>query len=175
VELDVIVEIPKGSRNKYEMDHRLGRIRLDRMLFTSTQYPLDYGFVPGSLAEDGDPLDAMVLLEEPTFPGCEVRVRSIGVFWMHDEHGPDAKILTVPARDIRYDDVRDLADVPQHVLEEIAHFFDIYKSLEPGKSTDVRGWQDRQIADQVISQACHRAEQQPPSPLSEPRTPLPSP
>jgi inorganic pyrophosphatase len=153
MEIDMIVEIPRGSRNKYEMDHRLGRIRLDRMLFTSTQYPLDYGYIPDTCAEDGDPLDAMVLLEEPTFPGCVVAVRSVGVFWMHDEGGPDAKVLTVPARDVRYEGIRDLWDVHEYVLDEIAHFFDIYKSLEPGKDTDVRGWQDRRVADRTIEEA----------------------
>ena len=111
MEIEVVVEIPQGSRNKYEMDHATGRIRLDRMLFTSTCYPLDYGFVPDTLAEDGDPLDALVMLDEPTFPGCLVLARPVGVFWMHDEHGPDAKVLAVPARDPRYDGMRDLADV----------------------------------------------------------------
>lgn len=159
MEIEMIVEIPRGSRNKYEMDHRLGRIRLDRMLFTSTQYPVDYGYIPDTLAEDGEPLDVMVLLEEPTFPGCQVTVRSVGVFWMHDEQGPDAKILSVPARDVRHAEVRDLRDVHEHVLDEIGHFFDIYKSLEPGKGGDVRGWQDRRIADQTISQAAERARE----------------
>ncbi|MEU8123714.1 inorganic diphosphatase [Spirillospora sp. NPDC049024] len=159
MEIDMIVEIPRGSRNKYEMDHRLGRIRLDRMLFTSTQYPVDYGYIPDTRAEDGDPLDAMVLLEEPTFPGCVVRVRSVGVFWMHDEGGPDAKILTVPAGDVRYAGIRDLRDVHEHILDEIAHFFDIYKSLEPGKGTDVRGWQDRRVADQTIERAAENARE----------------
>lgn len=157
MEIEMVVEIPRGSRNKYEMDHRLGRIRLDRMLFTSTQYPADYGYIPDTLAEDGEPLDVMVLLEEPTFPGCEVTVRSVGVFWMHDEGGPDAKILAVPSRDVRYAEIRDLRDVPEHVLDEIGHFFDIYKSLEPGKGADVRGWQDRRIADQTITAAAERA------------------
>jgi inorganic pyrophosphatase len=98
MEVEVFVEIPRGSRNKYEMDHATGRIRLDRMLFTSTQYPLDYRFVPDTLAEDGDPLDALVILDEPTFLGCLVLARSVAVFCMADEHGPDAKVLTVPAR-----------------------------------------------------------------------------
>jgi inorganic pyrophosphatase len=98
VDVEVVVEIPRGSRNKYEMDHANGQIRLDRMLFTSTRYPLDYGFIPDTLAEDGDPLDALVMLDEPTFPGCLVRARPVAVFWMNDEKGPDAKILTVPAR-----------------------------------------------------------------------------
>ncbi|TDC77619.1 inorganic diphosphatase [Actinomadura sp. 7K507] len=157
MEIEMIVEIPRGSRNKYEMDHRIGRIRLDRMLFTSTQYPVDYGYIPDTIADDGDPLDVMVLLEEPTFPGCQITVRSLGVFWMHDEGGPDAKVLTVPAKDVRYRELRDLGDVHEHIRDEIAHFFDIYKSLEPNKSSDVRGWQDRQVADQTISQAAERA------------------
>jgi inorganic pyrophosphatase len=160
VEIEVIVEIPQGSRNKYEMDHDSGRIRLDRMLFTSTCYPLDYGFVPDTLAEDGDPLDALVLLEEPTFPGCLVVARPVAVFWMLDEHGPDAKILTVPAGDPRYAATRDLADVPAHLTAEIGHFFDIYKELEPGKSTDVRGWQDCAMAEEVIGAALVRARDQ---------------
>ncbi|WP_019632812.1 inorganic diphosphatase [Actinomadura atramentaria] len=157
MDVRMVVEIPRGSRNKYEMDHRLGRIRLDRMLFTSTQYPLDYGYVPGTLAEDGDPLDAMVLLDEPTFPGCEVLIRTVGVFWMHDEQGPDAKILGVPAHDPRYSGIENLADVPAYTRDEVAHFFDIYKSLEPGKSTDVRGWQDRAVADEEVLRAHRRA------------------
>jgi inorganic pyrophosphatase len=156
MEVEVVVEIPRGSRNKYEMDHATGRIRLDRMLFTSTQYPLDYGFIPDTLAEDGDPLDALVMLDEPTFPGCLVLARPVAVFWMADEHGPDAKILTVPAGDPRYDSVRDLGDVPGHLSAEIGHFFDIYKELEPGKATDVRGWQDRASAEQIIKAAFAR-------------------
>lgn len=157
MEVEVTIEIPQGSRNKYEVDHVSGRIRLDRTLFTSTCYPLDYGFIPDTLAEDGDPLDAMVILEEPTFPGCLVLARPVGVFWMNDEHGPDAKILTVPARDSRYTATLELADVPEHLTAEIGHFFDIYKELEPGKRTDVRGWQDRAEAERVIEAAFTRA------------------
>jgi inorganic pyrophosphatase len=167
VEVQVIVEIPAGSRNKYEMDHTSGRIRLDRMLFTSTRYPLDYGFIPDTLSEDGDPLDALVLLEEPTFPGCLVLARPVGVFWMNDEHGPDAKILAVPARDPRYATTRDLPDVPGHLLAEIGQFFDIYKELEPGKSTDVRGWQDRAAAETVIDEAFDRVRAGDTAPASE--------
>jgi inorganic pyrophosphatase len=139
------------------MDHVTGQIRLDRMLFTSTRYPLDYGFIPDTLAEDGDPLDALVMLDEPTFPGCLVRARPVAVFWMSDEKGPDAKILAVPAHDPWYAAVEDLGDVPEHLAAEIGHFFDIYKELEPGKSTDVRGWQDRASAEQVIEAASLRA------------------
>ena len=97
----------------------------------------DYGFIPGTLAEDGDPVDVMVLLEEPAFPGCAVTARPVGVFWLTDEKGPDAKVLAVPARDPRYAGLRDLSDVPGHLLDEIGHFFGIYKELEPGKATDV--------------------------------------
>ena len=157
MEVEAVIEIPQGSRNKYEMDHKAGRIRLDRMLFTSTRDPLDYGFIPGTLAEDGDPLDALVWLGEPAFPGCLVTVRPVAVFWMHDEHGPDAKVLTVPARDPRMAVTQDLADVPAHLTAEIGHFFDIYKDLEPGKSTDARGWQDCAAAEQAIKEAFLRA------------------
>ena len=153
MDVEVIIEVPMGSRNKYEMDHKTGRIRLDRMLFTSTRYPLDYGFIDGTLAEDGEPLDALVWLEEPSFPGCLVTVRPVAVFWMLDESVPDAKVLSVPAHDTRMAGVRDLSDMPAHLTAEIGHFFDIYKELEPGKSTDVRGWQDRAAAEQVIKEA----------------------
>src|SRR5206468_396896 len=115
---------------------------LDRTLFTATAYPADYGYIPQTLAEDGDPLDAMVLLAAPTFPGCQIRVRPIGVFWMHDEHGPDAKLLCVPAGDPRWQTMHTLDDLPPYLPEEIGHFFNVYKDLEPGKHTDVRGWQD---------------------------------
>jgi inorganic pyrophosphatase len=159
VNIEVVVEIPQGSRNKYEMDHETGRIRLDRMLFTSTRYPLDYGFVSGTLAEDGDPLDALVMLDEPTFPGCLVLARPVAVFWMHDEHGPDAKILAVRARDPRAAAIRDLHDVPPYLTAEIGHFFDIYKEIEPGQSTDVRGWQDRAAAEEAVHEAFDRADE----------------
>jgi inorganic pyrophosphatase len=161
MDVDVVVEIPQGSRNKYEMDHKTGQIRLDRMLFTSTRYPLDYGFISDTLAEDGEPLDALVWLDEPTFPGCLVTVRPVAVFWMLDERGPDAKVLTVPANDLRMSGIRELEDVPAHLAAEIGHFFDIYKQLEPGKSSDVRGWQNRAAAEQVVKDAQSRARSTP--------------
>jgi inorganic pyrophosphatase len=161
VDVDVIVEIPKGSRNKYEFDQRLGRIRLDRMLFTSTVYPGDYGFVPDTLAEDGDPIDALVLLDEPTFPGCLVRARVIAVFWMRDEQGPDAKLLCVPADDPRHAHLQELDDVPMYEIAEIWHFFDIYKRLEPGKSTETRGWERRKEATRALEEARRRFAEQP--------------
>jgi len=138
--IDVVVEIPKGSRNKYEMDHHTGVIRLDRRLFSATVYPADYGFVPDTLAEDGDPLDALVLLEDPTFPGCWVTGRPIGVLWMRDEKGPDAKILCVPQWDTRWRDVHDLAGLPDELMREIKHFFDVYKLIEPEKESTTGRW-----------------------------------
>jgi inorganic pyrophosphatase len=157
---DVIVETPRGSRNKYEMDQGKQRIRLDRMLFTATIYPYDYGYVPGTLAEDKEPLDAMVLGEVPTVPGCVIATRPIAVFWMHDERGPDAKVLCVPAGDPRFAHMNDLGDVPPYVLNEIGHFFDVYKDLEPGKSSDIRGWQPRQHAERVVRHAVALFERQ---------------
>jgi inorganic pyrophosphatase len=152
--LTVVVEIPKGSRNKYEFDHALGRIRLDRMLFTSTGYPADYGFVPQTLGDDGDPIDALVLLDEPTFPGCLVEARVVAVFWMRDEHGPDAKLLCVPARDPRYAHIKELEDCTSR--HEIAHFFEVYKDLEPGKSSEVWGWHGRAEAEAALVEARDR-------------------
>ena len=145
-ELEVIVEIPRGSRNKYEYDHGTDVIRLDRRLFSATVYPTDYGFVPGTLAEDGDPLDALVLVEDPTFPGCHVMVRPVGVFRMSDENGPDAKVLCVPCQEPRWNGVQDISEVPRDLLAEVRHFFDVYKDLEPGKRTSVHGYEGREVA-----------------------------
>jgi inorganic pyrophosphatase len=159
----MVVEIPKGSRNKYEIDHDTGAVWLDRHLFTATAYPTDYGFIPETLAEDGDPLDVLVLLDEPTFPGCHITARAIGVFWMRDEMGPDAKILSVPAGDPRWDRVVDLEDVAPHLRAEIGHFFEIYKALEPSKSTDVGDWGGRGEAITEIDAARIRHVDQAPS------------
>ena len=130
----VFVEIPMGSRNKYEWDEELGGVVLDRRLFTSMTYPADYGFVEGTLAEDGDPLDALVLVAEPTFPGCRIRVRPIGVFHMSDEKGPDEKVLCVPLADPSFERVRDIHDVLAETRDEIEHFFQRYKDLEPSEA-----------------------------------------
>ncbi len=153
MEVEVIVEIPKGSRNKYEVDHVTGELWLDRTLFTATMYPTDYGFFPHTLGEDGDPLDALVLLDEPTFPGCHVLARPVGVFWMADEAGPDAKVLTVPHTDPRWTGVQDLGDLAPHLVEEISHFFEVYKALEPGKGTETRGWEGREAAEAAVEDA----------------------
>ncbi|MFI5662356.1 inorganic diphosphatase [Streptomyces sp. NPDC051684] len=154
---DVIVEIPQGSRNKYEMDHDLGRIRLDRMLFTSTQYPADYGYIEGTLGGDGDPLDALVLTGDATFPGCAIECRAIGMFVMSDEKGPDEKVLCVPAHDPRHDATRDIEDIPEFDRLEITHFFEVYKDLEPGKSVDGSNWEGREKAYEEIRRARERA------------------
>jgi inorganic pyrophosphatase len=137
--IDVVVEIPRGSRNKYEFDHETGVIRLDRRLFSATVYPADYGFIPDTLGEDGDPLDAMVILDDPTFPGCWVTARPVGVMWMQDEKGPDAKILCVPMGDPRFEAVQDLEGLPEFLVSEIIHFFDVYKMLEPDKEASTHG------------------------------------
>ena len=139
--VDVVVEIPRGSRNKYELDHETGVIRLDRRLFSATVYPADYGFIPETLGEDGDPLDAMVILEEPTFPGCWITARPVGVFWMEDDKGPDAKIICVPADDPRWARVDEISELPDHLTGEIEHFFDVYKMLEADKFSNTRGYE----------------------------------
>lgn len=151
--IEVFVEIPKGSRNKYEYDHERHVMRLDRRLFSATVYPADYGFVPDTLGEDGDPLDALVLLDDPTFPGCLVRAHPVGVFWMSDEKGPDAKIISVPVDDARSGRVSDLSDLPPHLLDEIAHFFEVYKMLEPNKESSTRGYEGREAAWREIAAA----------------------
>lgn len=152
----VVVEIPKGSRNKYELDKATGRIRLDRMLFSSVHYPADYGFIEGTLGGDGDPLDALVLVGEATFPGCVIEVRPIGVFRMTDDKGEDEKVLTVPIGDPHWNQLEKLADVPRHLLREIEHFFTVYKDLE-GKSVTIKGWEDEDIARALITEAVARA------------------
>jgi inorganic pyrophosphatase len=158
VQFDVTVEIPKGQRNKYELDHATGRIRLDRMLFTSTRYPADYGYIENTLGQDGDPLDALVLLEEPTFPGCLITCRAIGMFRMTDEKGGDDKVLTVPATDPRMAHLQDINDVSEFDRLEIQHFFETYKDLEPGKSVEGANWVGRAEAEQEILDSVERAK-----------------
>lgn len=147
---DVTIEIPGGSRNKYEVDHESGRIRLDRMLFTSTRYPHDYGFVDNTLGLDGDPLDCLVLLQEPTFPGCVINCRALGMYRMTDEAGGDDKVLCVPSADPRMEHLRDIHHVPEFDRLEIQHFFVVYKDTEPGKSVEGATWTNRQAAEDEI-------------------------
>ena len=153
MEFDVLIEIPKGQRNKYEIDKATGRIRLDRMLFTATHYPSDYGYVEGTLGEDGDALDALVLLDEPTFPGCLIECRAIGMFRMTDEAGPDDKILCVPSSDPRREHLRDIHHLAQFERLEIQHFFEVYKDLEPGKSVEGANWVGRAAAEAEIERS----------------------
>ena len=150
MDFDVLVEIPKGQRNKYEVDHKTGRIRLDRTLFTATQYPADYGFIEGTLGQDGDPLDALVLIQEPTFPGCLVRARAIGMYRMTDEKGRDDKVLCVPYEDPRQEHLRDIHHLGEFDRMEIQHFFTVYKDLEPGKSVEGATWVGRIEAENEI-------------------------
>jgi inorganic pyrophosphatase len=152
----VFVEIPSGSRNKYEYDEELAGIVLDRRLFTSMTYPADYGFVVGTLAEDGDPLDALVLVSDPTFPGCRIRVRPIGVFHMSDEKGPDEKLLCVPLGDPYFERIEDIEDVNAELRDEIEHFFQRYKDLEPSKRTETQGWGTRSEAVAILAEARDR-------------------
>lgn len=155
--VDVIVEIPKGSRNKYEYDAETGSMVLDRMLFTSMQYPADYGFIQGTLGDDGDPLDALVLVGEPTFPGCLIRARPVCLFRMRDEKGEDEKILCVPLKDPMWSHVQDLEDLPPPLLNEIEHFFQVYKDLE-GHKVATDGYEPRSAALDIIEDGRWRLE-----------------
>jgi inorganic pyrophosphatase len=151
-DVTVVIEIPKGSRNKYEMNPATGHLVLDRMLFTSMVYPADYGFIEGTLGGDGDTLDALVFVGEPTFPGCRIQVRPIGLFRMSDEKGPDEKILCVPLRDPMWSHIERLGDVNENLLNDIEHFFQVYKELEH-KEVATGGFGDREEAVAVIEAA----------------------
>jgi inorganic pyrophosphatase len=149
----VVIEIPRGSRNKYEIDHEAGRIFLDRRLFTATTYPADYGFVPETLGGDGDPLDALVLLEDPVYPGVWVEARPVGVLYMRDEAGEDAKLICVPPKEPRWTDVKDLDDLSPALRAEIKHFFEVYKALEPDKYSSAQGMAGCEAAWREIEEA----------------------
>ena len=158
---DVLIEIPGGSRNKYEVDHKTGKLRLDRMLFTSTRYPQDYGFIEDTLGQDGDPLDALVIVREPTFPGCIIEARAVGMYRMTDEAGGDDKVLCVAASDPRMSRYHDLEDVSMYDRLEIEHFFKIYKDLEPGKSVEGANWVGRSVAEEEILASIERYQAEP--------------
>jgi len=159
VTVDVMIEIPKGSRNKYEYDKTNKRLKFDRMLFSAVHYPSDYGFILDTLAEDGDGLDALVLVWEPTFPGCIIAAKPIGMFKMVDEKGPDQKIICVPVSDPNWNHLNDLEDMPPHLLKEIEHFFAVYKELE-SKKVGILGWGNRTDALRTIEQAYLRYKKQ---------------
>ena len=156
-----VVEIPKGSRNKYEYDAELRAIKLDRFVSASVVYPTDYGYVPETLAPDGDPLDVLVCVSEPTFPGCIVPSKPIGLFKMADEKGPDDHVLCVPCNDPGWNGCESIADLPQLLRAEIGHFFAVYKDLDPGRHSEVNGWGDLEEALAAIEEA--RAAYQPSS------------
>jgi inorganic pyrophosphatase len=153
-----LVEIPKGSRNKYEYDHDMDVIKLDRFLFSSMVYPTDYGFIPETLGQDGDPLDAMVLVSEPTFPGCVIDVKAIALFRMEDDKGIDDKVLCVPLTDPAWNTLETLEDVPNQLRDEIAHFFSVYKDLEQ-KKVNVDGWYSREEALEEIEASRQRCKE----------------
>jgi inorganic pyrophosphatase len=156
--VDVTVETPTGSRNKYEYDAELGAMRLDRRLPSATIYPVEYGFVPGTCGLDGDPLDAMVIVEDPTYPGCIITAKILGLFVMNDEHGPDAKLITVSVSDSRWQGATGLEDIPRALLDEIEHFFTVYKDLEPSKYSETDGFESREKAVEVLREAYARAD-----------------
>ena len=151
--IHVVIEIPRGSRNKYEIDHDTGRVFLDRRLFTATTYPADYGFVPDTLGGDGDPLDALELLEDSVYPGVWVQARPVGVLYMQDEAGEDAKLICVPPSEPRWQHVKDINDLTPQLVEEIKHFFEVYKALEPGKTSETGGLAGHAEAWQEIKEA----------------------
>ena len=153
--VNIVVEVPKGSRNKYEWDEDIGAIKFDRFLFSSMVYPVDYGFVPHTLGEDGDPLDAMVCVSEPTFPGCVIPAIPIGLFRMTDEGEIDDKILCVPAEDPNWNFIDSMDGLPEQLREEIAHFFSVYKQPE-GKHVEVEGWYPLEAALEVIEASLRR-------------------
>lgn len=157
--LNAIVEIQQGGSNKYEYDKDLGLFRLDRVLYSAVHYPMAYGFIPSTLADDGDPLDILVMTRSPTFTGCLIEAKPIGLFRMHDEKGEDEKILAVPAVDPRFSEMNSLADMRPHRLREVEHFFSIYKDLEE-KKVDIIGWEDRDHAILAINRAIKAYKQE---------------
>jgi inorganic pyrophosphatase len=151
-----VIEIPKGSRNKYEIDHETGRVYLDRVLFTSFVYPTDYGFFENTLGLDGDPVDVLVLLDYPLFPGVGLNVRPVAVFNMTDDGGSDAKVIAVLEKDKRWEHIQDIDDIPEFTKKEIEHFFEHYKDLEPGKWVKTEGWQGRAEAEKIVEEGIAR-------------------
>lgn len=152
---DAIIEIPRGSRNKYEMDHETGRIRFDRVLYSPMFYPADYGFVENTLGLDGDPIDVLVFLTKPTVPGCVIEVKTIGVLKMSDDKGQDEKLICVPVADPTWNQLENITDMNPHTLKEVEHFFRVYKDLE-NKTTTIEGYGDKAEAEQLLQDARER-------------------
>lgn len=160
-DINVIIEVPLGGHPiKYEMDKESGTLVVDRFLYTPMSYPGNYGFVPHTLSEDGDPIDVLVCNTRPLIAGCVINVRPIGVMLMEDNSGKDEKIIAVPSPGLtkRYDNVHDYSDMPEITLQQIEHFFEHYKDLEPGKWVKLGGWQDKDKAKQFIIEAIDRAK-----------------
>ncbi len=157
-DINVVVEIPKDSRIKYELDHQTGVLFVDRKLYTSMVYPFNYGFLPGTLEEDGDPVDVLLLGEESLFPLSVVRATPLGVLLTEDEEGKDSKIIAIPTPkvDPAYSNIKQISDIPASILEKVKHFFEHYKELEPGKFVKVVGYADKQVARQKINEAADR-------------------
>jgi inorganic pyrophosphatase len=155
--ITAVIEIPQGSRNKYELDKTTGLIKLDRVLYSAVHYPAEYGFIPRTLHDDGDPMDVLVLLKEETFPGCIIDARPIGVLHMVDKGEPDDKILAVPTHDPYSQEYFDIADIPQHLLKEVAQFFVSYKELE-GKKVEIVGWGKSEEAMRLIGRSIEAYE-----------------
>ena len=154
--VNAIIEISRGGHNKYEYDPKLGLFKLDRVLYSAVHYPAAYGFIPGTIAEDGDPVDILVITGEPTFTGCLVEARPVGLFLMRDEKGEDEKILSVPVADPNHNEIQELSQVRAHFLREVEHFFHIYKELE-GKTVETLGWEDSEAAFTVIQESIEAA------------------
>jgi inorganic pyrophosphatase len=154
-EVTAIIEIPQGSRNKYELDKESGILKLDRVLYSAMHYPGEYGFIPRTLADDGDPLDILVRMHEQTFPGCMIEARPVGVLRLLDRGEPDDKVLAVPSHDPSHEEYFDIADLPQHYLKEVEHFFLVYKDLE-GKRMQILGWEKSDAAIRVIEESIER-------------------
>ncbi len=156
--VSAVIEIPAKSRNKYELDKDTGLLKLDRVLYSAMHYPGDYGFIPRTLHEDNDPMDILVRIQEPTFPGCQIDARPIGVLRMLDRGEPDDKILSVPCHDPYHQEYFDIADMPGHYLKEIEHFFHIYKDLE-GKRVEILGWESAEVARRLVLESVARYEE----------------
>ncbi len=157
-DINVVVEIPKGSPNKYEYNEEKGYFALDRTLYSTVRFPFDYGFIPQTLSEDGDPMDVVLITTNSSFPGCVVSARPIGVMLMEDEAGGDNKIIAAPAENLdpRFKEIKTISDIPSHLQKEFQEFFEIYKRLEPNKFVKITGWEEADKAKELINKSIER-------------------